>query len=544
MPQLPESVVLALGPGLDTGKLTRILSSPVTPGPARSTDRVLMDTFDGRLRRRGLHLWRQRMRTGRSTQPTLQLILEVARQAPLTVPVEPPRPDRILVDDLPPGLLRDRIGPAMGERALLPQVRVRSRSEPLGVCNADGKTVVRLTVEEPEVVAPGQSIAIGRRLVVTPVLGYDRDFERVAARLTARGRLSASAHPVVDEALQAAGVPAGGVSSDVEVVLRPAMRADRAMLLISRRLADVVDANLPGTVADLDPEFLHDLRVAVRRSRSVLKEMKGVLAPDVAAGARADLRWVQEITGPTRDLDVLLHDWPAMAAPVPAAMAGDLQPLRVLLQQHREEAFAAMRRHLRSRRFAAAWGGWRELVDHGGEHPGPNAGAPIGRLAGGRIVSVYRAMVQMGTAIDDSSPPEALHELRKRGKELRYLLELFGGMWPAERVKPLVGALKGLQDVLGHFQDDEIQVKELRSLGPALAATPGGTDSLIALGFVIDGLSISQRQARADFAARFADFAAPANRRIVTGTFAPDGAAAAKGKRHSGKRPHKGRGRP
>ncbi len=32
----------------------------------------------------------------------------------------------------------------------------------------------------------------------------------------------------------------------------------------------------------------------------------------------------------------------------------------------------------------------------------------------------------MGGAIDESSPAEAYHELRKKGKELRYLLELFG----------------------------------------------------------------------------------------------------------------------
>ncbi len=56
----------------------------------------------------------------------------------------------------------------------------------------------------------------------------------------------------------------------------------------------------------------------------------------------------------------------------------------------------------------------------------PAATMPIGELAGERIRKVYRRMVQMGRAIDDSSPPEAYHELRKKGKELRYLLELFG----------------------------------------------------------------------------------------------------------------------
>ena len=149
----------------------------------------------------------------------------------------------------------------------------------------------------------------------------------------------------------------------------------------------------------------------------------------------------------------------------------------------------------------------------------PLAGFPIGELASQRIVSVYRGMVKMGSAIDDSSPPVALHDLRKKGKELRYLLELFGGMWPSDKVKPLVSTLKGLQDELGHFQDDEIQVAELRHLGPALAAAPGGTDSLIALGFVVEGLASRQHQARRAFAGRFADFSQPSTRRVVERTF-------------------------
>ena len=55
-------------------------------------------------------------------------------------------------------------------------------------------------------------------------------------------------------------------------------------------------------------------------------------------------------------------------------------------------------------------------------------------------------MVKMGTAIDDDTPAEDLHELRKVGKELRYLLEFFASLYPAEVVKPLVKSLKGLQD--------------------------------------------------------------------------------------------------
>ena len=502
--------MFSLAPEVDEARIARWVRGAELAGPARSSDRTLLDTFDGRLARRGMTLWREGRRGAMSIR------LEDPGQPSISAPLDAAEPDRILAADLPGGVLGDRLRPAISERALIPRARLRTREHPLRVCNRDGKTVVRMALEEPTVPQRGgPPHPLGRRLKVIPVLGYDREMDQVAGALSRR--LARAEKSLAEEALSAAGVPPSGAGG-INVPLRPDMRADRASSAICRRLAEVVDTNRPGVLADIDPEFLHDLRVAVRRSRSVLKEMRKVFPPGDLATARDDLRWIQEITGPTRDLDVLLHEWPSMVEPVPASMSGDLQPLVELLRREREEAFAAMRRHLRSKRFATTWDRWKAVIALS-RFDGPEAGREIGGMAAGRIVSVYRSMVKMGGAIDDSSPATDLHDLRKRGKELRYLLELFGGMWPAERVKPLVSALKGLQDVLGYYQDDEIQVHELRSLGPSVAAAPGGTDSLIALGFVIEELTVRQRQARQDFARRFADFSDQSTRSIVDRTF-------------------------
>ena len=88
-----------------------------------------------------------------------------------------------------------------------------------------------------------------------------------------------------------------------------------------------------------------------------------------------------------------------------------------------------------SRDWAAFLDGLEQLPDA----DRPDAARPIGDVAGARIRKVYRRMVKMGEAIDDDSPAEDYHELRKRGKELRYLLELFGApLYPAEVVKPMI----------------------------------------------------------------------------------------------------------
>jgi CHAD domain-containing protein len=128
-------------------------------------------------------------------------------------------------------------------------------------------------------------------------------------------------------------------------------------------------------------------------------------------------------------------------------------------------------------------------------------------------------MVRDGQAIRDDSPAESLHELRKRGKELRYLLEIFGGLYPRKVVKPMIAALKDLQDVLGRYQDRSVQAEALRGMGEELAAAPGGADALIALGSLIDALEADRGAARADFEDRFAAFASKRERSRVRHTF-------------------------
>ena len=102
-------------------------------------------------------------------------------------------------------------------------------------------------------------------------------------------------------------------------------------------------------------------------------------------------------------------------------------------------------------------------------HGAPTGERTVDDLASHRITRVYRKMVKMGRAIDDDSPAEDLHELRKIGKELRYLLEFFPSLYPADVVKPFIKTLKGLQDLLGRFQDREVQAHALRALAPEVA---------------------------------------------------------------------------
>src|SRR5918995_1328618 len=175
---------------------------------------------------------------------------------------------------------------------------------------------------------------------------------------------------------------------------------------------------------------------------------------------------------------------------------------------------------LRGAAFREAWDSYRAFLnDLGPARERPDAKVAIAASAGRRIRKVHRRMVAMGSAIDEVSPATDLHELRKRGKELRYLLELFGGLWSPDVVKPLVRSLKGLQDVLGVHQDREVQAEHLRGLAGELAGVSGGPEALLSLGVLVERLEAEQHEARQQFGARFAAFASDDQQRTVARTF-------------------------
>nr|MBA3328160.1 CHAD domain-containing protein [Solirubrobacterales bacterium] len=238
---------------------------------------------------------------------------------------------------------------------------------------------------------------------------------------------------------------------------------------------------------------------------------------------RDGFRELQVLTGPTRDLDVQLLEFADLAATLPAETVPAVAPLRELLELRLGAERAKMVRGLRSERTRALLDNWRDFLDalvDSPEDERPDATRPVEDVAGERIAKVYRQMVKMGRAIGPDTPHEALHDLRKKGKELRYLLEFFAALYPKEVVKPMVSSLKALQDVLGHHQDREVQAELLRSIRDDAAALEHGPAALMAMGLLIDRLGTEQARARAEFAERFAAFSAKDQRTRVKKTFA------------------------
>ena len=487
----------------------------IEDGVTCERDRIYYDTFDGLVRDAGLTLMH--------ADGTLSLASQdsgvVVASLPLRAPTKP-----LFARDLPPGPLRETLLPITDVRALLALVHLHTHERLLSVIDGERKTVVRLALEETSLVATnGADAALRPRLRITGIRGYDKQLGQVQQELVAELGFKPADQPLVDEAIRATGGVPGGLPTKVEMPLRPDQRSDAAAAVVLRAMLEVIEANLEGTIADVDTEFLHDLRVSVRRSRSVQRELKRVFPPDDLAHYRAEFRWLQQVTGDVRDLDVHVLEFDDMRALVPEAMRDDLDPLLRVLRARRATARRAMVRALRSKRTTTLLADWGSFLDGLETMPideRPDATRPIGDVSGERIRKVYRRMLKMGDAIDETSPAAAYHELRKKGKELRYLLELFGlPLFPEEVVKPMIKSLKALQDVLGRHQDREVQTAVLRSLGPSVAEAARGDAALMAIGALVARLGEDERAARGEFAGRFAEFSSDEQRRLVKETF-------------------------
>ena len=498
----------------------------VTPeaGPPGARRRTWLDTFDWRLYRAGLMLQFEPARRGG------RLLLSRADGTPQAEqPVTGWSPRRPALD-LPPGPVRDRIMVLISPRALLPVVRATSTVSVMRLLNADGKTVARLVAEHITVtaVAVGPtragSISVGTtaelplRLAVGTVRGYPAQARKAAGLLAEVAGVSHSSQSVFTAALAALGRHPADYTSGVDAEITATMPGSIAVARLLLRLLDTLEQNVDGVLRDIDTEFLHDLRVAVRRTRSAIKLLGEVLPADLAKHYAAEFKWLGDLTTPTRDLDVHLLGFGSMTGQLVAASPADLEPFRAFLVKRRAREFRRLATALRGPRFRAITDDWRKmLLEIRDAAPRRRRREPTAvGLALRTTERAFGRVVAQGNAITQDSPPESLHDLRKRAKELRYLLEFFAPLHDPVAYRKVVGDLKSLQDCLGDFQDSQVQREEIHALADAMLAeraAPAAT--LLAMGEIAAKLTLSQAEARADFARRFARFAGPAGRERI-----------------------------
>ncbi len=425
--------------------------------------------------------------------------------------------------DLPEGALRERLTPVLEMRRLMPQVSLRQKLRTLRVLDDEEKTVVRVVLQENAFNAvegrqPGGELE--PRLQLRPLKGYERYFDNLHAQLE-KLNLIVAERSLYEEALAAIGRKAGDYSSKLNYMLDPDARSDATAKKIMLSLLDTLEANVEGTKANLDSEFLHDLRVATRRTRSAMTQIKSVFEPKELAPFKEGFGWLGRITGPTRDMDVYLLQFPEYRASVPPAVQSDLEPFHDFLVRHHAQAQRELEKRLGSPHFRKLMKSWRAWLEKpvAKKPKAPNALRPIADLSDQRIRKLYSKVIEDGEVITPDSPPERLHDLRKACKKLRYLMEFFQSLYPKPEIRAQIKEMKTLLDNLGEFQDLQVQAEALESFGKQMMKEGAPASALMAMGILVGKLLERQTLARAQFADLFAVFSSEANRQAFQQLF-------------------------
>jgi triphosphatase len=245
----------------------------------------------------------------------------------------------------------------------------------------------------------------------------------------------------------------------------PARRAERlrfpheitvgeAFVRIGRNGLLQLRANEASLRALPTPEGIHQFRVAVRRLRSALSAFRRVLDPQSRQRVAKDLRWIAKQCGAAREWDVFRSNF--------------LKPLRAQLPQEpalrsfanevdaaQKAAYKKVMTMLASPRYTdavlriEAW--WES---HAGTS-GLGLDEAAGDFAHSALKKLHRKLLKAGEKISELDEA-SLHEVRIRGKKLRYMSEFFASLYPRKLTKTYLAALADIQDHLGSLNDGAV----------------------------------------------------------------------------------------
>jgi CHAD domain-containing protein len=211
-----------------------------------------------------------------------------------------------------------------------------------------------------------------------------------------------------------------------------------------------------------DDEALHDLRVAIRRLRAVLRATRELFDDEWFTSVHDELKWLGGELADARDLDVLLLSL--------ADADGDAAPIVRALQADRRLARTKVAKALESPRYEVLLETLRRGVD---APPMRAVDIPLERVAAREFQRLRRTVDGLGRK------PSAveLHRARVQAKRARYAAELAEPV-VGKRARRFLRAAKSFQDAVGGHQDsvvaeERIHAVAARSKSPATAFAAG-----------------------------------------------------------------------
>lgn len=419
---------------------------------------IYLDTFDQRL-------WRNKAIVEYQVQGRKKVLLCRQLNHGQVISETPVEKQPEFMTDFPQWLRPVELQKIIKVRKLLYQVGSISRVYIVDVLNRKSRKVVSLEMIQEKALyrnhREGKNIPI--RLNIRCSKGEEKHCDSVLQKVRHLGL-----KPTRDDAwlqlMGLAGKTPNDYRSKVHLTFPKNIKAGVAYQRILMQLLQTMQMNEQGICSDIDTEFLHDFRVSVRRTRSLLANAKAIFPAKTLQDMAGEFSWLGGITSPLRDDDVWLLSFDHYQKFLPEEMQVDLEPLRRWLQKGRVKSLEEVVRALGSERYKILLNDWKrflqsDLSEQDGVRDSQRLLIKVSRK---KIWKTYLKLRQRGELINDTSPPQMLHDLRKTGKKLRYLLEFFQSLFPGEDIKVAIKKLERLQGYLGTYQDYEVQRQSLQ----------------------------------------------------------------------------------
>lgn len=282
------------------------------------------------------------------------------------------------------------------------------------------------------------------------------------------------------------------------VPLAPQATVGNACLAVLAHALGHLQAHADGAMRSDAPEFVHQLRVGVRRLRSALELHEHLVTQPLYGHFITELRWLGAALGPARNWDVFMDQTlPAIRQAVPddagldwLASQGAAQ--RRLRRTRLREVLGSVRMQL----LILGLGQWLAEPRWDAE-AGARAAEPAPLAAAAALQGLHERIKRRGRSFP-SLDLEARHDLRIDAKRLRHAAELFAPLFAGKRTGRYLKSLVALQDQLGELNDAATTAAMIQ----ALAARSRSLASQRACGLVMGWL-----MGRADGDGRLADAA-------------------------------------
>jgi CHAD domain-containing protein len=268
-----------------------------------------------------------------------------------------------------------------------------------------------------------------------------------------------------------------------------ARSVEDALVAAIGHLTEVMLHHAPLCRIEAGPNGVHQMRVALRRLRSVLKAFRPAAACDAVEAFDLSLKTLAQTLGDARDLDVFLL---GIGTRVSAAMPGERRIATLLraMEARRAGAYQALRAMLEGQQFRALMlDGIALMLER------PWSAAALDRpdqaellaerlpdFASRLLDKRWHRLCSEGEAIE-TMDEEALHELRLSTKRLRYAAELFAPIWPGKPCKRFLSRLAAVQEEFGLANDAAVARGIVAALGTSVPAWAVG---------VIEGFSAAR----------------------------------------------------